>query len=81
MTAYSKMGAIHSGPIGDPHFLRGGFKILQKFRDMIRTGKPPTAYEDILEHIAVVDAGQIAQKTGKRVYIQDVLKGKQKLRD
>jgi len=77
--AYSKMGAIHSGPIGDPHFLRGGHKILCKFRDMIRTGKPPMAYDDIVEHIAVVDAGQIAQKTGKRVYIDDVMSGKVKL--
>jgi len=78
--AYSKMGAIHSGPIGDPHFLRGGYRILQKFRNMLRTGKPPTAYEDILEHIAVVDAGQIAQKTGKRVYLKDVMSGKLKLK-
>ena len=77
--AYSKMGAIHSGPIGDPHFLRGGHRILQKFRDMIRTGKPPIAYEDILEHIAVVDAGQIAQRTGERVYIKDVMRGKVRL--
>ena len=77
--AYSKMGAIHSGPIGDPHFLRGGYRILCKFRDMIRTGKLPTAYEDILEQIAIVDAGQIAQKTGRRVYIADVVSGKQKL--
>ena len=78
--AYSKMGAIHSGPIGDPHFLRGGHKILCKFRDMVRTGKPPTKYEDILEHIAVVDAGQIAQQSGKRVYIKDVMSGKVKLK-
>ena len=74
--AYSKMGAIHSGPIGDPHFLRGGHRILQKLKNMVRTGKPPMGYDDIVEHIAVVDAGQIAQKTGKRVYIKDVLSGK-----
>lgn len=74
--AYSKMGAIHSGPIGDPHFLRGGHRILLKFRDMIRTGKPPFDYADILEHIAVVEAGQIAQRTGKRVEVAAVMKGK-----
>ena len=77
--AYSKMGAIHSGPIGDPHFLRGGHKILCLLRDMIRTGKPPIAYDDILEHIAVVDAGQIAQRTGSRVLIKDVMAGRAKL--
>ena len=77
--AYSKMGAIHSEPIGDPHFLRGGHKILCMFREMIRTGKPPIAYEDILEHIAVVDAGQIAQRSGERVFVADVLAGKVRL--
>ena len=78
--AYSKMGAIHSEAIGDPHFLRGGYKILCKLRDMIRTGKPPMEYEDILEHIAVVEAGQIAQKTGKRIFVKDVMTGKAKLK-
>jgi hypothetical protein len=77
--AYSKLGAIHSEAIGDPHFIRGGHRILQMFRDMVRTGKPPIRYDDILEQIAVVDAGQIAQRTGQRVYIADVLRGKVKL--
>lgn len=71
--AYSKMGVIHSGPIGDPEFLRGAARIVRKLRDMVRTGKPPVAYEDILEHIAVVEAGQIAQRTGERVCLADAL--------
>lgn len=73
--AYSKMGAIHSGPIGDPEFLRGAARIVRKIRDFARTGKPPVAYPDILEHIAVVEAGQRAQRTGNRVYIAEVMKG------
>ena len=77
--AYSKLGAIHSGPIGDPHFIRGIQRMLCKFRDMVRTGRPPTPYEDIIEQIAVVDAGQIAQKAGRRVYIADVVSGRDKL--
>ncbi len=68
------MGAIHSGPIGDPEFLRGAARIVKKIRNFARTGKPPVAYEDILEHIAVVEAGQKAQKTGYRVYIAEVMK-------
>ena len=74
--AYSKMGAIHSGPIGDPEFLRGADRIVKKLRRMVRTGTPPTAYDDILEHIAVVEAGQIAQRKGERVFIKDILAGK-----
>lgn len=79
VTAYSKMGEIHSGPIGDPHFLRGADRIVKKIRAMARTGRPPRSYDDILEQIAVVDAGQIAQRTGKRVYIRDVMTGKARL--
>ncbi len=70
--AYSKFGTIHSQPIGDPEFIGGGAKILRLFKKMILTGKPPVPYEDILEHIAVVEAGQLAQKTGKRVYLKDI---------
>ena len=77
--AYSKMGAIHSGPIGDPEFLRGADRIVKKLRDMVRTGKPPRSYDDIVEQIAVVDAAQIAQRTGQRVAVKDVLSGKVKL--
>jgi hypothetical protein len=74
--AYSKMGAIHSGPIGDPEFLRGADRIVKKIRNMVRTGKPPRDYDDIVMQIAVVDAGQIAQRTGKRVAVADVIRGK-----
>jgi len=77
--AYSKMGAIHSGPIGDPEFLRGADRIVKKIRDMARTRKPPRAYADILEQIAVVDAAQIAQRGGKRVSVKDVMNEKVKL--
>ena len=72
--AYSKYGAIHSPAIGDPQFIAGGGKIVELFKQMIDTGKPPIPYDQILEHIAVVEAAQIAQRTGKRVYIEEVLK-------
>jgi len=78
--AYSKMGAIHSGPIGDPEFLRGADRIVKKFRNMIRTGRPPRPYDDILEHIAVIEAAQIAQRAGKPVFIAEVMSGKVRLR-
>jgi Oxidoreductase family, NAD-binding Rossmann fold len=69
--AYSKLGVLHSGPIGDPEFLRGADRIVKKIRKMVRTGKPPRPYEDILEQIAVVDAAQKAQRTGKRVFVKE----------
>ena len=78
--AYSKMGAIHSEHIGDPEFMNGAHVIVQNIRKMVRTGKAPRSYDDIIEQIAVVDAGQIAQQTGKRIFIKDVLSGKVKLK-
>ena len=78
--AYSKMGAIHSPPIGDAEFMNGAHIIVRNVRKMVRTGKAPRSYDDILEQIAVVDAGQIAQKTGKRVYVKDVMSGKVKMK-
>ena len=71
--AYSKFGAVHSSPIGDPEFIGGGANILRLFKKMVQTGKPPLSYEDILEPIAVVEAGQKAQKEGGRVYLKHVL--------
>ena len=76
--AYSKMGAIHSGPIGDPEFIRGAERIVKKIARMCRTGEPPRDYDDIIEQIAVVEAGQQAQRTGARVALRDVLKRKRK---
>ena len=71
-SAYSKFGAVHSNPIGDPEFLGGAEKILGLFKEMVLTGKPPADYDDFIEPIAVVKAGQIAQNKGSRVLIKDV---------
>jgi hypothetical protein len=68
-SAYTKYGVVHSPPIGDPEFIYGAEKIIKLLRQMIKTGKPPVAYHEIIEHIAVVEAGQLAQKTGQRVFL------------
>jgi len=73
-SAYSKFGAVHSGPIGDPEFIGGGQRIVELFKKMVNTGKPPVAYEEFILHIAVIEAGQIAQKKGTGVYMKDILK-------
>jgi len=70
-SAYGKFGAVHSGPIGDPQFLGGAEIILRLFRDMCQTGKPPKDYREFVEHIAVIEGGQLAQKNGRRVYLKD----------
>jgi predicted dehydrogenase len=76
---YSAQGAIASNPIGDFEFIYGGQRILQLFKQMIETGKPPRSYEDIIYHIAVIEAAQIAQRTGRQVSVDAVVKGKERL--
>lgn len=71
-SAYSKYGAVHSSPIGDPEFIGGAEIILRLFRRMVLTGKAPVPYERFLEHIAVIEAGVRSQKTGRRVYLKEV---------
>lgn len=73
-SAYSKYGAVHSEPIGDPQFIGGAEKILKIFRDMVITKKPPIHYENFIKHIAVIETGILAQKKGTRVYLKDMWK-------
>lgn len=77
--AYSKEGAIASNPIGDFEFIYGGQRILQNFKKMIQTGKPPRSYDDIVYQIAVIEAAQMAQRTGRRVKVAEVLSGKERV--
>ncbi len=76
---YSAGGAVTSRPIGDFEFIYGGQKILLNFKQMVRTGKLPRPYDDMIFHIAIVEAGQIAQRTGRAVRVDHVLKGRVKL--
>jgi hypothetical protein len=76
---YSAAGAVNSNPIGDFEFIYGGQQILRNFKRMILTGKPPRPYGNMLLHIGVIEAGQIAQRTGRQVRVADVLSGKEKL--
>ena len=76
VSAYGKFGAIHSGPIGDPQFLGGAAVILQMFRDMCKTEKAPKEYQSFIEPIAVIEAGQLAQKDSRRVNIDEIWKRK-----
>ncbi len=39
---------------------------------MVRSGEPQAPYEEMLERIAIADAGRLAQNTGKRVHLEEV---------
>jgi len=72
-SAYSKWGAIHSPGIGDYEFPWGAARILEKIKQMVKTKKPQASYDEMIENIAVATAAREAQKTGKTVYLKDVL--------
>lgn len=71
-SAYSRQGVLHSPGIGDPEFHTGTRRIVELFKQMIDTRKPPIPYEHILEPIAIIEAARIAQETGKRVALREV---------
>ena len=73
-SVYSKYGAVHSNAIGDPEFIGGAERILNIFKKMVLSGKPPVSYRNFLEQIAIIEAGVLAQKKGTRVYLKDIWK-------
>lgn len=72
LMASGSKGAIFSPPISDFEFPWGAALIAQKAAKMVRTGRPPVPYEDMLENIAVADAARRAQKLGRTVKISEV---------
>ena len=74
LSAFGEEGAIHSGPIGDFIFPKGAAANLRLAKKMVRSGKSPVPYEDMLENIAVATAGRKAQKLGRTVRVDEVWK-------
>lgn len=72
VSAFSDKGAIHSGQIGDFEFPWGAAAILQLCKRMVRSGRAPVPREEMLECIAIAQAGRLAQKLGRRVGLDEV---------
>ncbi|MBM3501451.1 MAG: hypothetical protein FJX74_22585 [Armatimonadetes bacterium] len=71
VSAFSAQGAIHSGQIGDFEFPWGAAEILRLLKRMVRTGRSPFSDEEMLEPLAIADAGRLAQQTGRRVALSE----------
>ena len=71
-SAFGEKGAIHSGPIGDFEFPWGAAEILRRCKKMVLTGKAQAPREEMLECIAIAEAGRKAQETGRRVGLGEV---------
>jgi predicted dehydrogenase len=72
VSAFGAQGAIHSGQIGDFEFPWGATEILGRIKQMVATGEPQAPYGEMLELLAIADAGRLAQKTGQRVHLKEV---------
>lgn len=64
---------LRSNTVGDAEYIGGALNVLRKFKNMVRTRKPPIPYEMLLELIAVVDAARLSQKRHRRVYLKDIM--------
>jgi len=71
-SAYSKLGVLHAPGIGNREFLSGGTAIVNLFRQMIETDKPPIPYGQILELVAITEAACLAQEIGQRTALSEV---------
>ena len=69
---YGKTGVIHSNFIDDFVFPYSGERIFKMLKGMMETGEAPIAHESMLELVRIVEAGRLAQKTRKKVYLKDV---------
>ena len=74
VSAFGTEGAIHSGPIGDLVFPKGAARNMELAREMVRAGKTPVPYDEMLENIAVATAARKAQKLGRTVRLSEVWK-------
>ncbi|MBI4025501.1 MAG: Gfo/Idh/MocA family oxidoreductase [Verrucomicrobia bacterium] len=72
-SAYSRKGAVHSEGIGDFQHPWSAAEILRRIKRMVRTRRPQASHDEMLEGIAIAQAARLAQKTGKRVALKEVL--------
>ena len=63
---------VRSREIGDLEFLGGSYNIIRLFKKMLDDRKPLIPYEVPLELIAVVEAGRVAQRDRRRVYLKEI---------
>lgn len=71
LNAVGNLGAIHSGPIGDFAYPAGSAEILRLIKKMVRTGKPPVPYDEMLENIAVATTARKALRLRRTIHIDD----------
>ncbi|NUQ62848.1 MAG: Gfo/Idh/MocA family oxidoreductase [Pirellulales bacterium] len=72
-SAFGKIGAVHSPPLGDFEFPFGAAEILRRVKTMVRTGVPQVDCREMVESIAIATAARLACKTRRRVALNEVM--------
>lgn len=65
---------LFSDMIDNTDYAVGASIIAHRFRRMVRTGKPPRDYDEMIENIAVCEALRRSRKTGRKVAVREVWK-------
>ncbi|MDD8014495.1 MAG: Gfo/Idh/MocA family oxidoreductase [Acidobacteriota bacterium] len=73
VSAFSDRGGIHSESIDSYTYVHGAALIVEKIKDMVRTGKPPVDYDRMLEPIAVATAARLSHAERRPVTMEEVL--------
>jgi len=57
-------GKIDTEPIRSNHYQYGAAAMVRNFLDMVRSGKPPVPYEQLIEQIEVYEAARLSKERG-----------------
>ena len=60
---------VRGRSIGEEQYLAAGTRLVRQFRQMVRSGQPPTPYAHLLEWTRIAEAARRAQESGQRVYL------------
>jgi len=71
-SAYSELGAIHTGHISDYEFPWGVINILKKIKRMVETRQPQAPYEEMVECIAIATAARLSLAERRRVWLREI---------
>ncbi len=71
-SAYSELGAIHTGHLSDYEFPWGVVKIIGKIKGMVETRQPQAPYEEMIECIAIATAARLSLAQRRRVFLSEV---------
>jgi predicted dehydrogenase len=69
---YNGKGMVCSGKFAEDEHPAAALEVLKLCREMVETGKSPVAAEEMLEQLAIVEAGRRAHAEKRKVTLQEI---------